>query len=132
MPNYQKGKIYKLFSPSKGLVYYGSTTERLSTRLAKHIYTYKNQDKYNGKRDACVIIECDDYKIELVKDFPCNNKQQLAREEGIYIRNNPCINKFIAGRTASEYRADNADKIKEYYKKYKEAKKRGETAPHAE
>jgi hypothetical protein len=123
MPDYQKSKIYRLFSPSKDLVYYGSTTETLSSRLSKHIYTYNNKDKYKGKRDASTIIECLDYKIELVKDFPCDNKKQLLKEEGTYIRNNKCINRFIAGRTPTEYRIDNADRIKEYRKKYREQKK---------
>lgn len=129
MPNYQKSKIYRLFSPSKDLVYYGSTTEPLSTRLSKHIYTFNNKDKYKGKRDASIIIECLDYKIELVKDFPCDNKKQLLKEEGTYIRNNKCVNKFIAGRTRAEYRIDNADKIKEYRKKYRERKKQGDISP---
>lgn len=121
--DYQQAKIYRLFSPTKDLVYYGSTTESLSTRLAKHTYTFRNPEKYKGKRDASNIIECSDYKIELVKDFPCDNKKQLAREEGTYIRENKCINKLVAGRTPAEYRADNADKIREYSKKYRELKK---------
>jgi hypothetical protein len=118
MPDYQKAKIYKLFSPSKNLVYYGSTTESLSTRLAKHAYCFRHPEKYNGKRDASIIMECNDYKIELVKDFPCNNIHQLAREEGIYIKNNQCINKSIAGRTHNEWRVDNADKLKEQARQY--------------
>ena len=130
--DYQHGKIYKLFSPSKGLVYYGSTTESLASRLAKHTYRFRNPNKYKGIQNSNKVIECLDYKIELVKDFPCNNRQQLEREEGEYIKANECINRCIAGRTWSEYYADNADKLKEYAKKYREAKKRGETAPHAE
>ena len=129
MPNYQMSKIYRLFSPSKDLIYYGSTTEPLTTRLSKHIYTYNNQDKYKGKRDASTIIECLDYKIELVKDFPCENKKQLLKEEGTYIRNNKCINRLIAGRTPAEYRADNADKLKEYRKNYRQKEKEKKTTP---
>jgi hypothetical protein len=125
--DYQKGKIYKLWSPSKNLVYYGSTTESLSSRLAKHSYTYKNQDKYKNKYSAFKVLECDDYKLELVKLFPCNNRQQLLKEEGEYIKNNECVNKCVAGRTTAEYskqyRIDNADKIKEYHKIYNERKK---------
>jgi hypothetical protein len=134
-PDYQQGKIYKLFSPSKGLVYYGSTTESLSSRLAKHAYCFRNPEKFN-KRTASIVLECDDYKIELVKDFPCNNNRQLLTEEGIYIRNNECINKQIPNRTKKDYMTtyslENKERIQEYRKKYKEAKKRGETAPHAE
>jgi hypothetical protein len=92
MVNYQNGKIYKLFSPSKNLVYYGSTTEPLSTRFAKHTYTFRNPDKYKGVRNSNKILECGDYKCELVLDYPCNNKQELELKEAEYIRNNECIN----------------------------------------
>ena len=31
-----------------------------------------------------------------------------------YIKNNECVNRFVAGRTHVQYRIDNADKIKQY------------------
>lgn len=113
MPDYQKGKIYKLWSPSKNLVYYGSTTETISRRLSKHL---TDLNRYNNKTstryvNSFKILECEDYKIELVEEYPCNNRQQLCKKEGEYIKANECINYAIAGRTAEEYCEDNADKI---------------------
>ena len=32
-----------------------------------------------------------DYKIELVEDYSCNNKQQLSRKEGEYQKANECV-----------------------------------------
>ena len=118
MPDYQKGKIYKIWSPSKNLVYYGSTIETISARLAKHIYSYKYYNEDNTKRyySSYLVLECEDYKIELVEEYPCNNKQQLSKKEGEYIKANECVNMQIAGRTAEEYYKDNADRIKEYQK----------------
>jgi len=49
MPNYQKSKIYKLWSPSKNLVYYGSTTETISRRLSKHLTDYNRYDATTKK-----------------------------------------------------------------------------------
>jgi uncharacterized protein (DUF2344 family) len=116
MPDYQNGKIYKLYSPSKNLVYYGSTVQTLSQRLGGHI-----RENRRGKHcSSSEIIECGDYKIELLEDYPCNNKQQLERKEGEYIKNNECINKCVAGRGNKEYYIDNADKLKEYYENNKE------------
>jgi predicted GIY-YIG superfamily endonuclease len=46
MPDYQKGKIYKLWSPSKNLVYYGSTTQSISQRLADHLKNFKTYIKH--------------------------------------------------------------------------------------
>ena len=112
MPDYQKGKIYKLWSPSKNLVYYGSTTQSISQRLAEHISRKKTKTE---NCNSHLVLECDDYKMELVEEYSCNNKQQLLRKEGEYIKNNECVNQNIAGRTNNEYQKDNkkkCDKIK--------------------
>jgi hypothetical protein len=118
MPDYQKSKIYKLWSPSTGLTYFGSTTQSLSQRLGGHIRDNRRGGKYLCSSSE--IIKCGDYKIELVEEYPCNNKQQLEKKEGEYIKNNECINKFVAGRTSKEWRQDNVEKILEYRKKYSE------------
>ena len=131
MPDYQKGKIYKLWSPSKNLVYYGSTIQTLSQRLAEHIAKKKiNKTQYA----AFLILDCEDYKIELVEEYPCNNKQQLEKKEGEYIKANECVNKRIEGRTYKQkleynrqyllnYREANKEELKEYDKKNRETKK---------
>jgi|688.fasta_scaffold387977_2 hypothetical protein len=115
MPDYQKSKIYKIFSPSKNLVYYGSTIQTLAQRLTdhkKHYNMFKNNNYHYVT--SFKILECEDYKMELVEDYPCNNKEQLARKEGEYIRNNECVNRCIAGRTKDEWYVDNIKKIKQY------------------
>jgi len=121
MPDYQQGKIYKLWSPSKNLVYYGSTTQTLAQRLTDH-------KRKCEVRTCCsyLIIECEDYKIELLEEYPCNNKTQLEKKEGEYQKANECINKNIAGRTKKEYDQDNKEKKAEYDKKrtkYRETNK---------
>lgn len=125
MPDYQKSKIYKLYSPSKNLTYIGSTIEPLSTRLAKHIYNYKAYKQDNAKLylTAYLVLDCEDYKIELLEDYACNNKQQLLKKEGEYIIANECVNKHIAGRTKKEWCEDNKQHLIEFRKKYKEEHK---------
>jgi hypothetical protein len=116
MPDYQKGKIYKLWSPSKNLVYYGSTTQSISQRLTDHLGNF-NRYNNNKSKPYCVsflVLECEDYKIELVENYPCNNKQQLCKREGECQKSNNCVNKTIAGRTFKEWYVDNIDKIKQY------------------
>ena len=120
MPDYQNSKIYKIYSVSnKELVYYGSTIEKLSTRLAKHVYEYKNNNSCKSK----LVLDAGDYLIELVENYPCANKQQLVRREGVYTKNNVCVNKNIAGRTKKEYHQDNKAYYKEYKKEYYENNK---------
>jgi hypothetical protein len=112
MPDYQQGKIYKLWSPEMNLVYYGSTVQSLPQRLAKHKNQYNINN--NGYCTSFLILDCEDYKMELMEEYPCNNRQQLEKKEGEYIKANKCVNKQIAGRTIKEYRKDNKDKRKEY------------------
>jgi hypothetical protein len=120
MLDYSKGKIYKLWSPSKNLVYYGSTIQTLSQRLAKHknhYKTYKNDDV--NKISAHLILECEDYKIELLEEYPCNNKSQLDKREGEYQKNNECVNCYIAGRTLKELYQDNKEEKKNKANEYR-------------
>lgn len=118
MVNYANGKIYKLYSPSKNLVYYGSTAEPyLSRRLNHHLVDYKSykNDKFHYLT-SFAVLECEDYKIELVEQINCNNVEQLRERERFYIENNDCVNKKIPNRSDKEYYQDN----KEHYKEYRQ------------
>jgi len=120
MKDYSQGKIYKLYSVSnKDLIYYGSTTLTLNERLSRHISDYKRNSYCKSK----LVIAAGDYKIELIEEYPCANKQQLDRREGEYTKANKCVNKQIAGRTDKEWREDNKEYIKEYTEQYYEDNK---------
>ena len=113
MPNYQNGKIYKLWSPEGDDIYIGSTTNSLCRRKASH--------KCDKKSNSSLLFKkYNDVRIELLECFPCNNKEELTKKEGEYIRNNECINRCIAGRNAKEYYEDNKETFREYYEKNKE------------
>jgi hypothetical protein len=122
MPNYQNGKIYSIRSPNNEKYYIGSTTQKLSMRMAEHRRT---KDLLTSKE----IINSGGAYIELIENYSCNNKEELLRREGEIMRQfkDNIINKNIAGRTKKEYDEDNKDKIKEhrkeYFKEYKEDNK---------
>ncbi len=121
---YQRGKIYKIWSPSTGLTYYGSTTQRLVMRLGAHrrnMRNYKN-GKY-GFMASYTVLECPDHRIDLVEDCPCERKDQLHAREGFYIKNNDCVNKRVERRTQAEYREANREQIIAKAKEYREANK---------
>ena len=132
MVNYEAGKIYKLYSPSKNIVYIGSTTQPLCKRLSKHLTDYREYNKDNNKTyyTSFMVLECDDYKIELLEDYKCNNRQQLEQKEGEYIKNNICCNKNIAGRTKQEYYETNKEHIRALSKKNYETNKQQITERH--
>ena len=120
MPDYQKGKIYKLWSPMGNEIYIGSTCDEL--------YKRKNKHKTSMDCSSKILFEkYNDVRIELIEYFPCNNKQELNKKEGEYIRNNICVNRYIAGRTHKEYDKEyyenNQEKIKEKKKEYYEDNK---------
>jgi hypothetical protein len=105
MPNYRNSKPYTIRSVSRpDLIYVGSTTRRLSERFGEH---KKSSNTCSSKQ----IIDIGDAYIELIENFPCDNKEQLLRREGELIRSMNCVNKVIAGRTRTEYRSDNAEVI---------------------
>jgi hypothetical protein len=119
--DYSKGKIYKIESLSTGLVYIGSTCQPLSVRLGGHSRDFKQYK--NGTKHFTTsfkVLECDDYKILLIEDYPCDRKEQLLAREGEWIRKIDCVNKIIPGRTDKQYRRDNDDKIKEYGKQWRQ------------
>ena len=117
MPDYQNSKIYKIYSVSnEELVYFGSTTQRLSQRKAEHIKDSK-KEYYNGS--SKIIINNGNWKMELIQDYPCLNRLELETLEGEYIKNNKCINLMIPARTKKQYRDANIDKIRENQKKWR-------------
>jgi hypothetical protein len=116
MPDYKNGKIYKLWSPMGDEVYIGSTVQPLYKRFHHH----KNTSECRSK---ILFEKYNDVRIELLECCPCDNKEQLNKKEGEYIRNNNCVNRTIPCRTIKEWREDNKEKIKENDKKHYENNK---------
>ena len=113
---YQQGKIYKIVCNISNEIYIGSTIQTLNQRLAVH-------KSIKVKCSSYKILERGDYKIELIKNYPCKSKWELEEEEAKYIRENECINKTIPHRTRKEWREENKEKIIEYKKEYYEDNK---------
>ena len=118
MPNYQKGKIYKIVSPSNPdvLPYFGATTQMLCSRMTTHRKNFDCSSKQ--------LIGCGDAKIVLVENYPCKNKEELSSREAQYILNNDCCNKIIPFRPpeylkeyTQKYRNEHKEERKQYDKK---------------
>jgi hypothetical protein len=62
-------------------------------------------------------------KIIIIKNYPCNNKNELEAEEATYIRNNTCVNRNVPNRSQKERCEANKEKIKTYFKDYYEINK---------
>ena len=128
MPDFSKGKIYKLVS-NKCLPYYGSTTDTLEYRFRKHRNRYDSWK--NGKSTytcSFEILKYDDARIELIESYPCNSREELEKREGTYILiGKNCVNKQKAGRNG-DYR----EYQKKWYQNPENKKRQAEyqKAPH--
>lgn len=118
MPNYANGKIYSIRSHQTNDVYIGSTTVGLSMRMARHRSRFKSGKLTCTSKE---IVKYNDAYIELIENYPCEDKEQLHRREGQVIRaTENCVNRCVAGRTKQEYRDDKKNDIKQYHKQYRE------------
>lgn len=121
---YQNGKIYMIYSNLSNKVYIGSTTGKVHRRFKNHTYYYDGYKRGINKscRGICNMFDelgKENCKIITIKHYPCNNKKELEKEEGYFIKTSKnCYNKNVAGRTVKEYREDNKEKEKVRHKEY--------------
>ena len=110
--NYQEGKVYKIYNTINDDIYVGSTTLKLCERMRDH----RNCINSKIKKDRPLYQAIREYGIgnffiELIEKCPCNDKDELRRKEGEYIRSlKPSLNRYTAGRTDHEYYIDNKDR----------------------
>jgi len=97
MVNYQNSKIYKITANEGKLVYIGCTTNKLNLRFnahkskakirkaGSHSYRIANVSSYP-------LFDYDDVKIELIEEYPCNDKKELHLRERHHIEQYDCVN----------------------------------------
>jgi len=134
MPDYQKGKIYKIVSPHTDKIYIGSTTKQyLSQRLALHKGEFKNWQL--GKATKVMsfdLIQLGDVEIILLETYPCNSKDELTSRERHWYdlnkelavnKNRPSFTLEEKKKEQKEYYQNNYEYIQEKNKKYREKNK---------
>ena len=85
--DYKNGKIYKILNAIDDDCYVGSTCQPLSKRMAKHRESMHNTVKKDRKLYAKMHeLGVDNFYIELIEEFPCENIEQLRKREGESIR----------------------------------------------
>ena len=126
-PDFGLGKVYVIRNTENANLYVGSTVRTLAQRMAQHRKIALQNDErplYLSMRELGV----NKFYIELLKDFPCERKEQLNAEEGQHIRalNSQVpngFNTYVAGRTRKEYRADNKAALAVVHRDYHAANK---------
>ena len=123
--DFSKGKFYKITNDFNDEIYIGSTCNTLVRRFISHKDDCKrDKNKHRPLYQLMNEIGFDRFRIELIEDYPCEDKYQLRQREGHYIRQIGTYNRWIAGREHKEWKETNKDKIalktKENYEKNKE------------
>lgn len=118
MPDYQKGKIYKIISDHTEKCYVGSTCQTLPNRMKSHRSDIKGTT-------ASQIMCFDDARAELIEDFSCHTRKELLTRETHWMRELNCVNQIKPIITdeerkanAKQYRIDNKEYIAEEKKKW--------------
>ena len=119
MPDYSKGKVYKVLNSIDDEIYVGSTCEALGQRMSKHRYNMKKQPHYNLYKHMNEL-DVENFYIELIEHYPCNDVYELRAREGHFIREHGTLNKVISGRSEKQYYEDNKENYTKYYKDNRE------------
>jgi len=122
MPDYSKGKIYKIINNENDKFYIGSTIQPLYKRMSQH------REKHHKCMSKNLDVDIKECIIVLVEKVECKSKEELFKKEREYIEKYRderlnIVNKILPGRTAKEYYEKNKEQKKEQRKKYYEKNK---------
>ena len=116
-----KGFIYKITDNTNDNVYYGSTIEKVSSRLAKHRYKYKlYKNGLSHFVTSYLILENNNYKYECIEELEIETIEEMLLREKWYIQNNKCVNSVSPIETKEEYKERHRIADKKYYNENKE------------
>jgi group I intron endonuclease len=80
--DYSQAKIYKIINSANNNIYVGSTCSKLCKRMAEHRRaSISKRDKDTKFYKSVNEIGVEHFRIILVKEFSCDNNNQLVAEE---------------------------------------------------
>lgn len=125
--NYRIGRIYKIIHNQSDIIYIGSTFSSLNTRF----YDHKRHFKDENTKTNCSIYKyfeqygTNQFKMILIKEYECVDRQHLYSKEQLWIKKLKCINERNAFNPIKNrlYREINKEKLLKYAKNYREENK---------
>ena len=85
--DYSKGKIYKITNDYNDHIYIGSTCDTLAKNFSKHKSQCGSQDRSHYPLYKLINdIGFERFRIQLICDYPCEDKYQLCQKTSEYIR----------------------------------------------
>ena len=86
-------KVYMVLCKTTGQRYIGSTVDTVHARIRVHKSHYRMylENKYHHR---CIfdILKHNNYDIQLIEQYSCNNRGELCDREGFWINTLICIN----------------------------------------
>ena len=86
--DYEEGKIYKIYNTINDDIYIGSTTQKLCERMRQHKSRMrqlrsiiKHKVNHNPLCQSFIEHGVEHLYIELVEEFPCNDKDELTKKK---------------------------------------------------
>lgn len=125
MPNFKRGKIYRVKSLLKHRSYVGSTCRSILARWTNHRSDAKRLwDKHNVSLwKAMHKHGADKFKIVLLENYPCDNRKQLRKREQWWINKlKPYYNDKSAYISTKDKAQKYRDLARTYYKEHRGAK----------
>lgn len=115
-----EGKIYKIVNIlDSDKFYIGGTSLSLSRRLSFHKSRSKERDSFFY--EEVKRLGWNNFRIELIEDYPCDSKEDLRKEEDRFIKElNPYYNTLRAFLTEEERKENKAQIMTQYRKDHKE------------
>ena len=125
---YHNSKIYSIRNTVNSEIYIGSTTSSLSKRMVKHRCDAKQRPYISTFYTYMSENGIENFYIELVEEYKCENIEQLRKREGEITREIGTLNERIEGRTQEEHKEyrkvwkrNNRDKINEQRREQRKA-----------
>ena len=119
--SYKNAKIYKILNNATDDVYIGSTTQPLSKRMVDHRASCKSDKSFHLQlHNKMNELGIENFYIELLEEYPCENVEQLRKREGERIREFATLNRYVAGRDEQQYREDNKEQRAKTNKAWRE------------
>ena len=104
MNKYQNSKIYAIRNTIDNDIYIGSTTMALCQRMVKHRCEAKTRPSKQKLITKMNELGIENFYIELIENYPCENVELLRKREGELIRELGTLNSRIERRTSKEWR----------------------------
>ncbi len=127
---YEHSILYKIRHKTEEIkdCYAGSTTNRFEVRQSQHKCDVSSPHSKHYKLHVYDFIRThggwDEWIMELIEVYPCQNKKELLMREGHWVKTlGATLNSHMPGRTPEEYYRDNKERISARHKAWNDENK---------